>query len=77
MSSMECRYCQASNAEDDHRCRRCGRRLRLTPVYTTSAAVPALRPEFIESESADSSRTCCNRASTTAAPRHHVSTVAV
>jgi uncharacterized RDD family membrane protein YckC len=51
---MECRYCQASNAEDDHRCRRCGRRLRLTPVYTTSAAVPALRPEFIESESADS-----------------------
>jgi uncharacterized RDD family membrane protein YckC len=53
---MECRYCQASNAEDDHRCRRCGRRLRLTPVYTTSAAVPALRPEFIESESADSSK---------------------
>ncbi len=51
---MECRYCQASNAEDDHRCRRCGRRLRLTPVYTTSAAVPALLPEFIENESTDS-----------------------
>src|ERR1700719_1690813 len=51
---MECRYCQASNAGDNHRCRRCGRRLRLTPVYTTSAAVPALRPEFIERESADS-----------------------
>ena len=50
---MECRYCQASNAEDDHRCRRCGRRLRMTPVYSTSAAVPALRTEFIESEHAD------------------------
>src|ERR1700730_13185659 len=50
---MECRYCQASNAEDDHRCRRCGRRLRMTPVYTTSAAVPALRAEFSERESAD------------------------
>ncbi len=23
---MECRYCQAANADDDHRCRRCGRR---------------------------------------------------
>jgi uncharacterized RDD family membrane protein YckC len=50
---MECRFCQASNAEDDHRCGRCGRRLRMTPVYTTSAAVPALRHEFIECESAD------------------------
>jgi uncharacterized RDD family membrane protein YckC len=49
---MECRYCQASNAEDDHRCGRCGRRLRMTPVYTTSAAVPALRLEFDESEPA-------------------------
>ena len=33
---MECRYCQAANAEDDHRCRRCGRRLRMSPVYTGS-----------------------------------------
>jgi uncharacterized RDD family membrane protein YckC len=39
---MECRYCQAVNAEDDHRCSRCGRRLRMTPVYTSSAAAPAL-----------------------------------
>ena len=39
---MECRYCQAPNAEDDHRCRRCGRRLRMTPVYAASAAVPQL-----------------------------------
>ncbi len=31
---MECRYCQAANADDDHRCRRCGRRLRMSPVYT-------------------------------------------
>jgi uncharacterized RDD family membrane protein YckC len=48
---MECRYCQASNAEDDHRCGRCGRRLRMTPVYTTSAAVPELR--FNEADPAD------------------------
>ena len=49
---MECRYCQALNAEDDHRCRRCGRRLRMTPVYTTSAAVPKLREVEEESEPA-------------------------
>src|SRR5579871_681722 len=43
---MECRYCQAVNADDDHRCGRCGRRLRMTPVYTgASAAAPALRYE--------------------------------
>ena len=43
---MECRHCHASNAEDDHRCRRCGRRLRMTPVYGTSgSAVPALKYE--------------------------------
>jgi len=41
---MECRYCQTSNSEDDHRCRRCGRRLRSGPVYVgTSAAAPVLQ----------------------------------
>jgi len=40
---MECRYCQALNADDDHRCGRCGRRLRMTPVYAgTSSAAPVL-----------------------------------
>ncbi len=40
---MECRYCQSVNADDDHRCRRCGRRLRMGPVYTaSSAAAPVL-----------------------------------
>jgi uncharacterized RDD family membrane protein YckC len=45
---MECRYCQAANADDDHRCRRCGRRLRSSltlsePLYTgSSAAAPVL-----------------------------------
>ena len=40
---MECRYCQSANADDDHRCRRCGRRLRMGPVYTaSSAAAPVL-----------------------------------
>jgi uncharacterized RDD family membrane protein YckC len=43
---MECRYCQAANGEDDHRCRRCGRRLRMSPVYTgSSAAAPVLQYE--------------------------------
>ncbi len=43
---MECRYCQALNAEDEHRCSRCGRRLRMTPVYAgASAAAPALHYE--------------------------------
>lgn len=42
---MECRYCQSANSEDDHRCRRCGRRLRTGPLYTgSSAAAPVLRP---------------------------------
>ena len=41
---MECRYCQAANADDEHRCRRCGRRLRMSPVYTgSSAAAPVLQ----------------------------------
>jgi uncharacterized RDD family membrane protein YckC len=41
---MECRYCQAANADDEHRCRRCGRRLRVSPVYTgSSAAAPVLQ----------------------------------
>jgi uncharacterized RDD family membrane protein YckC len=41
---MECRYCQAANADDDHRCRRCGRRLRMGPGYTgSSAAAPLLQ----------------------------------
>jgi uncharacterized RDD family membrane protein YckC len=40
---MECRYCQAANADDDHRCRRCGRRLRISGVYAgRSAAAPVL-----------------------------------
>jgi uncharacterized RDD family membrane protein YckC len=40
---MECRYCQSANADDEHRCRRCGRRLRMGPVYTAaSAAAPVL-----------------------------------
>lgn len=40
----ECRYCQTTNSEDEHRCRRCGRRLRGAPVayVGSSAAAPAL-----------------------------------
>jgi uncharacterized RDD family membrane protein YckC len=42
---MECRYCQTVNAEDDHRCRRCGRRLGWTTIYSSSAAVPVPQDE--------------------------------
>lgn len=43
---MECRYCQSANGEEDHRCRRCGRRLRMGPVYMgSSAAAPDLQFE--------------------------------
>jgi uncharacterized RDD family membrane protein YckC len=45
---MECRYCRAQNAEDDHRCQRCGRRLRVTQGYVgQSAAAPELSFETI------------------------------
>lgn len=33
-----CNYCRASNAEDDHRCNRCGRRLQSSPPQTLAAA---------------------------------------
>ena len=56
---MECRYCQAANSDDEHRCRRCGRRLRMSPVYTgSSAAAPVLQYEAapaFQHETAESS----------------------
>jgi uncharacterized RDD family membrane protein YckC len=46
---MHCPYCGCSNGEDEHRCRRCGRRLQALPslVYPVenSAAVRAPDPE--------------------------------
>jgi uncharacterized RDD family membrane protein YckC len=43
---MECRYCRAQNGGDDHRCQRCGRRLRVTGGYIgQSAAAPELQFE--------------------------------
>jgi len=52
---MECRYCKAWNSDDDHRCRRCGRRLRPSiaraapDIYPTiqTATAPSLA-EFYE-----------------------------
>ncbi len=45
---MTCRFCRATNGDDDHRCHRCGRRLdaaaRTYPV-NTHATAPALRME--------------------------------
>lgn len=50
---MECRYCQAVNSDDDHRCGRCGRRLRMTPVYrAASSAAPVLQYETREAAQA-------------------------
>jgi uncharacterized RDD family membrane protein YckC len=40
---MECRYCRATNAEDDHRCHHCGRRLRMTPAWPGASEVQASR----------------------------------
>ena len=64
---MECRYCQTSNSEDDHRCRRCGRRLRNTPVYVgSSAAAPAL--SYDASEQTEVARTAAPEASAVRRP---------
>jgi len=49
---MDCRYCQTQNTDDDHRCRRCGRRLRMTAPYTASAAAPVLQYETAARSSA-------------------------
>lgn len=44
---MDCRYCGANNGEDEHRCQRCGRRLRqaggrgLAQAPITTATVPS------------------------------------
>lgn len=42
---MNCKYCQTWNPEDEHRCNRCGRRLRTIPSanqYPASRSAPAL-----------------------------------
>jgi len=36
--NITCGYCRASNAEEDHRCSRCGRRLTRTPSQAIAAA---------------------------------------
>src|SRR5689334_22298765 len=45
---MNCRYCQSWNAEDEHRCSRCGRRLKIAEVsspFAASRSAPALALE--------------------------------
>jgi uncharacterized RDD family membrane protein YckC len=42
---MNCRYCQSWNSEDEHRCTRCGRRLKIAEVsssFAASRSAPAL-----------------------------------
>jgi uncharacterized RDD family membrane protein YckC len=50
---MECRFCRAANAEDDHRCHRCGRRLRITPAWPGVSEVQASRQSPIPVATAD------------------------
>lgn len=40
---MNCRYCRASNSEDDHRCHRCGRRLHLASPRPAPEPYPVIR----------------------------------
>ena len=39
-TAMTCQACQTWNGEGDHRCRRCGRRLRLTPTRHVRESYP-------------------------------------
>ena len=69
---MECRYCQAANSDDEHRCRRCGRRLRMGPVYTgSSAAAPVLEAVEASGHRA-TSRTEVHRSPEPSAPRRPI-----
>jgi uncharacterized RDD family membrane protein YckC len=51
---MTCQACQTWNSDDEHRCRRCGRRLRATPTrhvrdsYPIAATALAYQPEMQE-----------------------------
>jgi uncharacterized RDD family membrane protein YckC len=73
---MECRYCQAANADDDHRCRRCGRRLRMSPVYTgSSAAAPVLQSgaaPVLHYEAPPVNRNDVHRSPEPSEPRHPI-----
>ena len=42
---MRCRHCGTFNAEDDHRCQHCGRRLFAPVPVAATAAAPELQPE--------------------------------
>ena len=54
---MTCQACQTWNSEEDHRCRRCGRRLRATPTrlprdsYPIAATALAYQPEPVAESS--------------------------
>src|SRR4051812_3314492 len=53
---MTCQACQTWNSDDEHRCRRCGRRFRVTPTrharnsYPIAASALAYQPEAIEDD---------------------------
>lgn len=53
---MTCQACQTWNEDDEHRCRRCGRRMRSTPsrfvrdAYPIAATALAYKTELVEGE---------------------------
>lgn len=53
---MTCQACQTWNENDEHRCRRCGRRMRSTPsryvrdAYPIAATALAYKTDFVENE---------------------------
>src|SRR3954471_8057485 len=40
IATMTCQYCQTWILDDDHRCRRCGRRVRNTPSRVSPSTFP-------------------------------------
>ena len=55
---MTCQHCQTWNLDDDHRCRRCGRRIRSTPTRSAAAypiaATATARAYEVEAENEES-----------------------
>lgn len=66
---MRCPYCGCSNAEDEHRCRRCGRRMQDSPalVYPIENSAAVRAPEPAPTAPADAAPV--ERAAARVAPR--------
>ena len=53
---MNCRYCQAPNSEDDHRCVRCGRRMQSSPARSAPVYYPPAQGSAVPAPEIDLSR---------------------